>query len=125
VSLPKLLAQFITGKKKDVALQDADVFQRCKARLDHLTAEATLSVFGPDRQMIQITSSAVVTAKNRSDDLFAISNNQTEAGISFEIRSQLLERIHFVQADAIRLGPQRKNCIEVVFCHWRNWKRHL
>ena len=124
MSLPKLLPQFISSKEKDVALQDAEGFQRCNARFNHLAAEATPAVFGPDGQMIQIASSAVVTAKNRSDDLPPVSNNQAEAGIPFEIRSQLLGRIRFVQADAFGLRPQSKNCFQIKFCHWRDWKQH-
>jgi hypothetical protein len=38
--------------------------------------------------MIQVAPSAVVTAENRSDDLNAVANDETEARIPFEIRPQ-------------------------------------
>ena len=74
--------------------------------------------------MIEVASSAVMTAENRSDDLLAVSNNQAESGIPFEIRSQMFERIRIRSGRRLRSPTTEQELLRGHFLPSARLERH-
>ncbi len=73
---PELLAEFVVGVQKNVALEDADLTQRGKTAFNHAASEATLSVCRSNGQVMQVASSAIMTAENYSHNPLAIQHSK-------------------------------------------------
>ena len=82
--VPETATVGIPGKDHRVTLRDAACPQRCQSPIDEFPSEAGTSVMRLHGEMVEIASSTITPAEDRSDEALAASTAPAEAGIVFE-----------------------------------------
>ena len=101
--VPELLPRLVVSIQENIALENPQCCQGCKARFDHLPPQTTASMLGHHGQMMQIATPSIVTAKHGTDQSWAISGNQAEARILIQEGPKVIWGVGFVQPHAIRV----------------------
>src|SRR5271165_5459372 len=116
---PKPLPRFVVSIEENVAFENSQGSQRPKALFDHLPCQATTSILGQDRQVIQITTPTIVTAKDGSYQPRTVSGDQVQARIPIQVGPKLIGSVGLVQPHAACLAPKRKHGLQIAGRHGR------
>src|SRR5262249_26038633 len=111
--LPKLFAWLIVGKQENVALQDAERRERSQARLDQLPPPPLLAITGAHRQMVQVSTSPVVSTQDGSDNAPFIPDHEAQLRIAVEVTRKLFGRVRLIESHSLGFRPQLQDVVQV------------
>jgi len=98
---PEGAAGGVVGVEENIALLNAEPAKACERFVDESATEATPTVRGSNRQMVQVAAPAVVPTEDGADEGAGfIRSDEAQAGIANEEGSDGLMRIGFVETDA-------------------------
>jgi len=98
---PEGAAGGVVGVEENIALLNAEPAKAGERFVDERATEATPTVRGSNRQMVQVAAPTVVpTEDGADDDAGGVSGDKAQAGIANEEGGDSLPRIGFVETDA-------------------------
>jgi hypothetical protein len=107
LSLPKGAALLIIMRDENDRPRNACASQTGDAFLREQSADAASDESRRDREMINQSTTAIMTAKSGSHNLIAVQRDSAQAGISIKVAEDFLGRIAFRDLDSVDLPPKR------------------
>jgi hypothetical protein len=103
--LPKGNAPSIIIEDKEVTLLNPCALQNLETPINQLTTKAVPPPFRMDSQVVDVSSSSIMTGQDRPDEQALGSGEETNSGISFQIGPDIFLRVSVAQPDSFTLSP--------------------
>ena len=105
-TVPEGPAANVLAKNEQVALVDPLLTEPCQSPPHELTPKSPASVRGSHGQMMDQTTTAIVSTENRCDERVVVGSNKAEPRIAPKKASYVLERVGIAEPYTLSRGPQ-------------------
>lgn len=113
-------------KNENVALRNVRTRQPGKAMFNEASPNTAPAMRGGDRQMMEVSSSAIVAAKHGPHELATRRfRNRAQAGVAPEKGCDTVLRVGFAKADAFASFPKRPHALVISDIHCTNAERDI
>jgi hypothetical protein len=123
-AVPEGLASDVLLKNEEMALLNALMVKRGESSSHELAAKSPPTVRGGHCQVVDQTTTPIVTAENRRNQHFVFGGDEAELGIALEKSSHILEGVGVAEADSLGQFPQCSSLNVVFRLEHANFEAH-